>query len=153
MRRTALLLGIAIALLAAGVAAGAPKPAGVTWGSIHFTDPGRLSSWLSRRGVRYADWARRHPAARYLLTHPAPRARPTVATRRAVTGSTTKRLGTGVVVFLVVALLLVLASATGNLLVRLAHVPIGPERVAAARLGAAGSGLAVAIGTALAWWL
>jgi hypothetical protein len=154
MRRTATLVGIALALLAAGAAAGAPKPAGVTWGSIHFTDRGTLSSWLSRRGVLYADWARRHPAALYLLTHPAQSPRPAVATPRPVSGSaTTNRLGRVVAVFLVVALLLVLASAAGDLLVRLAHVPIGPERVAAARLGAAGGGLAVAIGTALAWWL
>ena len=156
MRRTATLVGIAVALLAAGAATGAPKPAGVTWGSVHFTDPGKLGSWLSGRGVRYADWARRHPAALYLLTHPAPPARAPVATRGAVNGSTTattNRLGAGVAVFLVLALLLVMVSATGDLLVRLAGVPIDPQRVSAARLGAAGGGLAVAIGTALAWWL
>jgi len=149
MRRTATLVGIALALLAVGTAAGAPKPAGITWGAVHFTDPGKLSSWLSSRGVRYADWSQLHPAARYLLTHPAP-------TRRSVTASpatTTDRLGAGVAVFLVVACLLVLASAAGDVLVRLAHVSIDPARVSAVRLGVAGSGLAVAIGTALEWWL
>jgi Na+-transporting methylmalonyl-CoA/oxaloacetate decarboxylase gamma subunit len=153
MRRTVTLVGIALALLAAGTADGAPKPAGVTWGSVHFTDPGKLGSWLSDRGVRYGDWARRHPAALYLLTHPAPRV--PVATQRGVSGSTTTttRLGAGVAVFLVLALLLVMVSAAGDVLVRLAGVPIDPERVSAARLGAAGGGLAVAIGTALAWWL
>ena len=55
--------------------------------------------------------------------------------------------------FLVVACLLVLASAAGDVLVRLAHVSIDPARVSAVRLGVAGSGLAVAIGTALEWWL
>lgn len=150
-----MLVGIALALVAAGAANGAPKPAGVTWGSVHFTDPGKLGSWLSGRGVRYSDWARRHPAALYLLTHAAPPARPPVATQRDVGGSTTTttRLGAGVAVFLVLALLLVMVSATGDLLVRLAGVPIDPQRVSAARLGAAGGGLAVAIGTALAWWL
>jgi hypothetical protein len=154
MRRTAMLVGIALALLAAGAANGAAKPAGVTWGSVHFTDPGKLGSWLSRRGVRYSDWARRHPAAVYLLTHPAPPAQPPVATQRDVGGSTTTtRLGAGVAVFLALAFLLVMVSAAGDVLVRLAGVPIDPQRVNAARLGAAGGGLAVAIGTALAWWL
>jgi hypothetical protein len=55
-------------------------------------------------------------------------------------------------VFLVVAVLLVLASAAGDVLVRLAHVPMEPAQVAVARLGAAGAGVAVAIGTALASW-
>jgi hypothetical protein len=149
MRRTATLVGIALALVGAGAAAATPQPAGITWGSVHFTDPGKLSSWLSSRGVRYADWAERHPAARYLLTHPAP-------TRGAVTASpatTTDRPGAGIAVFLIVAFLLVLASAAGDLLVRLAHVSIDPARVSAVRLGVAGGGLAVAIGTALAWWL
>ena len=54
--------------------------------------------------------------------------------------------------FLAVAVLLVLVSAAGDLLVRLAHVPVDPARVNAARVGAAGGGVAVAIGTALAWW-
>jgi hypothetical protein len=143
---------LALVLVGAGAAAAAPKPAGVTWGSIHFTDPGELSSWLSRRGVRYEDWARRHPAARYLLTHPAPRAQTALPSERTVV-ATTSRVSAVVSVFLVFAFLLVLASAAGDYLVRLAHVPIEPGRVAAARLGAAGSGLALAIGTALAWWL
>jgi hypothetical protein len=149
VRRTATLIGIGLALVAAGTAAGAPKPAGITWGSIRFTDPGKLSSWLGSRGVRYDDWAERHPAARYLLTHPAP-------TRHAMTApraATTDRLGVVFAVLLVVAFLLVLASAAGELLVRFAHVSIDPARVSAVRLGVAGSGLAVAIGTALAWWL
>jgi hypothetical protein len=151
-----MLVGIALALLAASAAAEAPKPVGVTWGSVLFTDPAKLSSWLSRRGVRYTDWAQRHPAAWYLLMHPAQPARAPVATQRGVTGSTpetTNRVGAVVAVFLFVALFLVLVSAAGDVLVRLAHVPIDPQRVSAARLGAAGGGLAVAIGTALVWWL
>jgi hypothetical protein len=51
-------------LVAAVTAAGAPKPAGITWGSTRFTDLGKLSSWLGSRGVRDDDWAERHPAAR-----------------------------------------------------------------------------------------
>jgi hypothetical protein len=149
MRRTATLVGIVFALLAAGTAAGAPKPAGITWGSVHFTEPGTLSSWLSRRGVRYADWAQLHPAAQYLLTHPAP-TRPAVAASPA---TKTDRLGAGFAAFLVLSFLLVLASAAGELLVRFAHVSIDPARVSAVRLGVAGGGLAVAIGTALAWWI
>ena len=148
MRRTATLVGIVFALLAAGTAAGAPKPAGVTWGSVHFTEPGKLSSWLSSRGVQYADWAQLHPAAQYLFTHPAP-------TRPAATASpatTSDRLGAAFAVFLVVAFVLVLASAAGDLLVRLAHVSIDPATISAVRIGVAGSGLAVAIGTALAWY-
>lgn len=152
MRRSATLVVITLALLAAGAATAAPKPAGVTWGSIHFTDPGKLASWLTNRGIRYEDWARRHPRARFLLTHPAPRKRTVLPTRPSI-GATTGRVSAVVSVFLVFAFLLVLVSAAGDYLVRLAHVPIEPGRVAAARLGFAGSGLAVAIGTALAWWL
>jgi hypothetical protein len=149
MRRTAALVVVMLALLAAGTAVGAPKPAGVTWGSVQFTDPGKLSSWLSSRGVRYTDWRRLHPAAQYLLTHPAP-------SRQAVTASPatrSDRLGAVFATFLVVAILLVLVSAAGDVLVRLARFQVEPGRVAAARLGVAGGGLAVAIGTALAWWL
>lgn len=149
-----MLVVIALALIGASAAAAAPNPAGVTWGSIHFTDPGKLGSWLSKHGVRYEDWARRHPAAQYLLTHSAhaPRAQTALPSERTAV-ATTSRVSAVVSVFLVFAFLLVLASAAGDYLVRLAHVPIEPGRVAAARLGAAGSGLALAIGTALAWWL
>jgi hypothetical protein len=66
--------------------------------------------------------------------------------------ATIDRLGVVFAVLLVVAFLLVLASA-GELLVRFAHVSIDPARLSAVRLGVAGSGLAAAIGTALAWWL
>jgi hypothetical protein len=52
------------------------RPVGVDWGGYHFTGQHSLKSWLARRGVDYAKWARSHPGAIYLLTHATPPKRP-----------------------------------------------------------------------------
>ena len=161
MRHTAWLIAIALAVLAPVAAARTAqdaRPAGVTWGSVHFTDSGKLSAWLGRRGVRYDDWARRHPSGRYLLTHPAAPARTLVTTRpgaRFPIGQpdASNRSKGSVVALLFVAALLLAVSAAGGALVRVAQPQIDPARLTTARFGAACGGAAVAIGTALAWWL
>jgi hypothetical protein len=161
MRRTALLVAVVLAVLAPVAAAQTAqdaKPAGVTWGSVHFTDSGKLSAWLGSRGVRYVDWARRHPSGRYLLTHPAAPARALVTTRpgaRFLIGpaDATNRSKGSVVALLFVAALLLALSAAGGALVRVAQPQVDPARLTTARFGAACGGVAVAIGTALAWWL
>jgi hypothetical protein len=53
-----------------------PRAVGVDWGSGHFSAAHELAAWLGSRGVRYADWAQRHPRGRYLLTHAPPKAHP-----------------------------------------------------------------------------
>jgi hypothetical protein len=58
---------------AEAVAAQPPtRPVGVDWGPGHFTGQHALQAWLRQRGVRYEVWLRRHPGARYLMTHSVP---------------------------------------------------------------------------------
>ena len=70
-----------IILIATGVAIFWPRPVEGTpaapgqagllvWGDGVFANPLELEAWLRVRGVSYAQWARRHPAAVKILTSP-----------------------------------------------------------------------------------
>jgi hypothetical protein len=151
---------ILVALLAgAGTAvagSGLPeKPAGIDWGNVHFSHPAELRVWLTKRGVRYKDWLRRHPGTRYQWTHarraavPAVRQSPAVppvpvAVAVAVAGSGVPRWIYGFVVAL-----LLLAVTPSRLLARI--VPgRQPDGLAPARTALAAAALSVALGVLIA---
>ena len=46
------------------------QPGLLVWGDAVFANPLELQAWLRIRGVSYAQWARRHPAAVKILTEP-----------------------------------------------------------------------------------
>jgi hypothetical protein len=160
MRRTTILAAGVLALLLTAAAEASPppaKPAGVTWAGTHFTTPTSLSRWLGRHGVRYRDWARRHPRGRYLMTHPAtvPPRRVTAPRPRSTPppgspAATARSSSPLVIVFLAIGALLFILAAAGNQIAWLTHAPIPRETVATARFRAASLGVAVLVALALA---
>jgi hypothetical protein len=81
-------------LAADAVAAKRPaRVAGINWGGGHFRGQHALKSWLSKRGIDYHLWLRRHPRGLYLMTHapPAKAATPRVAPTPATTTVPTTR--------------------------------------------------------------
>jgi hypothetical protein len=55
------------------------QPGLLVWGDAVFANPLELEAWLRIRGVSYAQWARRHPAAVKILTDPPARTAPAPA--------------------------------------------------------------------------
>jgi hypothetical protein len=156
-------VAVAVALLAVSSASGsqarAVKPAGLTWSGTHFRDVPAFRSWLGRHGIRYRDWAGRHPRGVYLLTHATPARhapRPVHAashTALAAPQLPPSRSHGLFLVFLVLGTALVAIGAFGKRLARAAQLPFELEQVAIARSGMAAGGAALAVGAALAWWL
>ena len=62
------------------VVAAPGQPGLLVWGDAVFANPLELEAWLRIRGVSYAQWARRHPAAVKILTDPPAKTTPANAT-------------------------------------------------------------------------
>jgi len=75
-RVAALVCVLAASAVANSTASAAGRPAGVTWAGRHFTTAVALGTWLHGRGITYSEWAARHPAGVYLLSHPKPKPKP-----------------------------------------------------------------------------
>ena len=127
------------------------KPAGVDWGNAHFSRPTGLRVWLDNRGVRYEDWLRRHPRARYLWAHPRRSPAPAVAPSPPAQPVTVAGAGSRAPrwMFLVVLLLLLLAVTPSRLLAR--AVPgRRASALAPARIALAAAALSLALGILIA---
>ena len=158
MRQIAIAIAIVVVGMPLGAARGVERaaPRGLSWDGLNFVDRHVFADWLGRRGVRYTDWARRHPRGVYELTHPiasvARPVRPARASplldraRGSESSSRTLRLG-----LLAVSAALFVAAATGGSLLRRTHLPIGSERVSSVRLLSAMAAAAIAAGAILAW--
>jgi hypothetical protein len=70
----AVLVATAVAIFWPRPVEGTPAAPGqsglLVWGDGVFANPLELEAWLRVRGVSYAQWARRHPAAVKILTAP-----------------------------------------------------------------------------------
>lgn len=154
-------LGAVLALLALPVAADGnaapkPKPEGVTWAGIHFTDTEVFRAWLTDHGVSYRRWARLHPFGEYLLTHPlveAP-AVPTPASPPAapVTTPSPDRRVTLVVVFLLAAAVLGGVGVASRRIVSRAAVPLYGDQVESLRIVLVFGAVVLTFGAILSWW-
>lgn len=154
-----------VCLLAVGALDASAKPpprvVGVTWGPGHFTGQRALKSWLSRRGVKYQDWVRQHPAGYYLMTHtsakPKKKAPPTHHARvppashpapvLRVTAGTTRTSTSLVTLIYVVAAIVITAAALPSAILTRA---VGDRQVPALRTGLGVAGLGVALGATVA---
>jgi hypothetical protein len=153
-------LGAVVALLAlpvASVGEAAPKPEGVIWAGVHFTDVEAFRAWLGDHGVSYRRWVRLHPLGVYLMTHPrvesatAPSAGAVPAV--AVAASSSGRRVTLVVVFLLAAAVLGGVGAASQRIVSRAGVPLYGEQVESLRVAALFGAVVSTFGAILAWWL
>lgn len=162
VRRLPIALLFAVLALATtgGATAGASTGVeGVEWGGTHFTSKQQLSTWLAAHGIRYADWARRHPLGRYLMTHPP--ASPLQPVPAPPTGTTALgpvvrpdagRPALAAAAFLAVAALLLGIAVAGHRLARLAPARFDPDQIPVARAAAAAGSAALLTGAALVWW-
>jgi hypothetical protein len=136
---------------------------GVSWGPGHFTGQRALKSWLSKRGVRYQDWVRQHPAGYYLMTHatvkpkkkaprkvphharvpPAPKPAPVA---RVAVGTTHTSTSLVALIYVVAAIVITAAALPATILTR----AVGDKRVVALRTGLGVAGLGVALGATVA---
>ena len=154
------LAALAFAMPGSATARTSPGVEGVHWGGVHFTSKEQLSKWLAAHGVRYADWARRHPLGRYLMTHPpaAPLTTPadTPPAGAGLAGTVRSPAGrspVAVAAFLALASLLLGVAITGRRLARLAPARLDPDQIPVARVAAAAGSAALLTGAALVWWL
>jgi len=155
MAKAAVVAACVLALIGAGTSAASPakhpSPAlGVTWGSRHFTTRSDLTSWLSKRGIRYEDWLLRHPGGGYLMTHSDPGASASGGRvpdhGRNALGITERTLyGLALVLFLIAA---VPVGVIGRIV---PHEYLGRSR--SIRMMVAGGALSIAVGSALASFL
>lgn len=151
MGRAATVAACVLALTCVGGAAAAPgkhaSPAGVTWGSHHFTTRSGLSSWLSQRGIRYEDWLLRHPSGGYLMSHSSPAGSLSSgrsSTSRHIVSRVVRRMLYG----LAVVLLLVAVVPVGVIAQVVPPRYLG--RTTSLRMMFAGGALSIAVGSALA---
>jgi hypothetical protein len=148
----------AVALLALASAAGVAvagsglpvKTAGVDWANTHFSHPADLSVWLNSRGVRYQDWLRRHPGARYLWTRPLPAVVPVVEqSRPSLPVAKAGAAGAPRWMYVLVAFLLLLAVTPSRLLAR-ALPGRRLDGLGAVRTALAAGALSLALGVVIA---
>jgi hypothetical protein len=148
VKRAVVAVVMVLAVGAAGAAAAPkPRPAGVDWGTGHFTASEALKTWLADRGVRYEDWLQRHPRGAYLMTHQAPirrRSGGAGATRPSHTRASAKNSAAMIAIYGLAGVLLILAAIPGSLLVRIVPMQHHPKLIAArTTFGAAGLTLVV----------
>lgn len=136
-------------------AGSAPRPAGVTWDGHHFSDRKALGAWLGRHGVRYRDWARRHPRGAYLMTHAVTARAATTRTVPSITvpeptGNLRSSEGSGqsspiTTIFLVLAVVLLAVAAAFHRMLTAVRIAPNSATVASARAGIAAAGIAVGL--------
>ena len=155
MTRAAIVAACVLALVGAGrLAASSGKhrspAAGVTWGTRHFTTRSALTSWLSKRGIRYEDWLLRHPGGGYLMSHSAP-AVAASAGRTTAHGHTALGVTERMLYGLAVLLFLIAAIPVGVIGRIVPHEHL--SRTRSIRMMVAGGALSIAVGSALASFL
>lgn len=153
--RAAIVAACVLALVSAGsLAASSGKhrrpAAGVTWGTRHFTTRSALTSWLSKRGIRYEDWLLRHPGGGYLMSHSAPAV--SAASGRAPAHGHTALGVTERMLYGLAALLFLIAAIPVGVIGRvIPHEYLSQMR--SMRMLVAGGALSIAVGSALASFL
>jgi len=154
MAKAAVVAACVLALIGAGTSAASPakhpSPAlGVTWGSRHFTTRSDLTSWLSKRGIRYEDWLLRHPGGGYLMSHSAPGA--SASSGRVPHGQPALGITERTLYGLALILFLVAAIPVGVIGRIVQHEYLARSR--SIRMMVAGGALSIAVGSALASFL